>query len=455
MLRAPQLPTPSGATSPLRAAVAGSLAGKAVEMVTLLALATVVPRLMGPQDYGRFSLPLTIVTIGSLAMTLGGPAVLARYVPTANRADRPALARTIGLRLARGRGLQLAAVAVGAVVASLVAPSAFPPVVTAVVVGALAANVGAQLCLQVGLGLGRTGPWSFRYPVHNAVLVIAVLVLDATSGHTGAVAGILIAGLATLAFGIWVVAPLRTVPVGDVAVPDGAIRFGIYQASGAALTQFAQRGGVIAAALLAGSTRETGYTALAIGIALGATYAVLQTFTVMLPHLAATTGDRSMSDTSWSSATDAAQAERPLRRLAGGLLAVIVPAAVLAVPLLDRLVPAVVGEEYAAAAGVFVPALAIVVLAPVGALATQVTALRLRPEVALWCGSAAAAGFVGTALVATPTWGAAGAVVATLVGMSLSAIVAAVSLPGAVNRLLLLATAGGVAAVLATGMLVR
>lgn len=425
--------------SPLRAAVAGSLAGKTLEMITLVALATVVPRVMGPEDFGRFSVPLTIVTIGSLAMTLGGPAVLARYVPVAPPAARPALARAIGARLARGRGLQLVVIAVVAVALSAVDPASFPPSVTLVVVAALAANVGAQLCLQVGLGLGRTGPWSFRYPLHNAVLIVAVLTLDSAAGSTGAVAGILVAAVTTLAFGWWVVAPLRREGATDVAVPAGAIRFGVLQASGAALTQFAQRGAVLAAAMLAGSTIETGYAALAVGIALGATYAVLQTFTVMLPHLAA----------------DGATDETPLRRLAAVLLVVIVPAAVAAVAGLDIAVPAIFGSDFTAAAHVFVPAAAVVVLAPLNALVVQVTALRFRPEVALWSGLAAAGGFAGTALVATPTWGAAGAVTATLVAMAASAAVATAALPGAASRTMLLGSGGGVVAVLAAGAWLR
>ena len=63
--------------SGLRRAVGASMAGKAAELVTLALLATVVPRALGPHDYGRFAVPLTIVTLGTLALSLGGPTVLA------------------------------------------------------------------------------------------------------------------------------------------------------------------------------------------------------------------------------------------------------------------------------------------------------------------------------------------------------------------------------------------
>ena len=55
-----------------------------------------------------------------------------------------------------------------------------------------------------------------------------------------------------------------------VDVPPGTIRFGILLAGGAAFVQFTQRGGVLAVALLGGSSRQVGYAALAIGIVLGA-----------------------------------------------------------------------------------------------------------------------------------------------------------------------------------------
>ena len=80
------------ADSGVRVAVGLSMAGKAAELVTLLVLATVVPRVLGPSDYGRFALPLTVVTVGTLALTLGGPTTVARFVPVAPPEQRVARA---------------------------------------------------------------------------------------------------------------------------------------------------------------------------------------------------------------------------------------------------------------------------------------------------------------------------------------------------------------------------
>ena len=84
----------------LRRPVVAGVVGKAAEAVTLVLLATVVPRLLGPADYGRLSVVLTLVAVGSVALTLGGATLLSRYVPAAPAQERAALARALTLRLA-------------------------------------------------------------------------------------------------------------------------------------------------------------------------------------------------------------------------------------------------------------------------------------------------------------------------------------------------------------------
>lgn len=456
--------------SPLRAAVAGSMAGKAVEMVTLVLLATVVPRVLGPVAYGRFAVPLTIVTVGSLALTLGGPAVMNRYVPAAPPADRVGLARALGARLARGRAVQL--VAMGAVTALVVAlrPDILPPLVTALVALALVLNVAASLVMQMGLGLGRTGAWSARFPLQNAVLVVAVLGLDGVAGPTGAVVALVVAGVAACALAAATVGPALRGDHSLVAVPDGAQRFGTVQATAAALVQATQRGGVLAVALLAGSAVQTGYASLAIGIALGATYAVLQAFTVCLPHLgglpdargAAVSGRPALGPLPSGAPTPdhaapgapAPGAEAALRRLAGALLAVIVPAAVLGALLIEVIVPAAFGTGYEGAARAFGPALAVVTLAPLHSLAVQGSVLRLRPEAALAGGVAAAAAFVVAAVIAVPAWGATGGLVAVLAAAAVGLVASLALLPGLAGRALPSATAAGATAVLLAALAV-
>ncbi|MGD9526579.1 hypothetical protein [Pseudonocardia sp.] len=440
----------------LRGPVLAGLAGKAVEAVTLVLLATLVPRLLGPADYGGFAVALTVVALGSLAMTMGGATLLARYVPAA--ADPAGVAAALTRRLARNRAVAFAGLVLVGAVAS--AAGWLPPVQTALVLAALGCNVVATLALQADLGLGRALAWSFRYPLQNAVLVAGVLLLHGRFGATGAVVAILVAGAVAAVLGLAVAAPLwgATAPI-----PDGALRFGVLQAAGGVLAQSTQRGGVLAVAVLAGSAVETGYAGLATGIALAATYAVVQVFTVTLPVLAGRPGAGAPAAVPVPEVTNGrstraaeggdAHAEDALRRIACWLLAAVVAVAVVAVPALPVAVPVVFGAAYAAAVPAFVPALAAVVLAPVNALAIQAAALRLRPDATVRAALAGFVAFVVVALYAVPGWGAVSASSGALAGAGISALASIRLLPGAVGTRLAILSFGGAAAVVLLGVL--
>lgn len=434
----------SGVSARLRSPVAGSLAAKAAEIVTLLALATLVPRMLGPADYGLFALALTVVTIGSVAMALGGPTVMGRFVPAAAPAERVALARALGRRLALGRAAQLAALAVVALALVAWAPARFPPLLTATVWLSLALNVAATLALQTGLGLGRTGAWSARYPLQNAVLVVAVLLLHSVAGVPGAVAAIVVSSAVALVLGAVTAAPLLRGAPGPVAVPEGAMRFATLQAASGGLVQIAHRGGIVVVALLAGSAAQTGFAALALGVVLAATYAVFALFTVSLPGLA----ERGQSDRAASASSEAV-----LRRLAGTVLAVLLPGALLAALLLERLVVPVFGAGFAGAVAAFAPAVAFVVLAPLNALALQAAALRLRPQATLASAVVGVVVFAAVALATVPAWGAAGGSAGALAGATAAALASMALLPKAVGARIGAASLGGAAAVLVLALL--
>lgn len=427
-----------------------SVAGKAAELVTLVALAVLVPRVLGPADFGRFSVALTIVTIASVAMMLGGPTLMARYVPAAPPGERAALARALTARLAVGRAVQLALIALVAGVLAVVEPSAFPADLTALVVVSLGLSVAATLALQAGLGLGRTGPWSARYPLQNTVLVIAVLVLYPLGGVTAAVAGIALSCAVAAGLGAVTAGPVLRGAGTAVGLPVGALRFAILQAAGGALMQVVHRGGVVVVALLTGSAVQSGHAALALGVALAASYAVAQVFTVALGPLV----ERASEEPAGTGAGDPAvcAGEAALRRLAGAALAVIIPGGLVCALILEDAVPAVFGAGYLAAADAFAPALAMVVLAPINALALQAAALRLQPQATLHSAVAGAVAFVLTALVAVPSLGATGGTVAALAGTAATALVCIRLLPGAVGGRVVAASLGAAAAVLVLGM---
>ena len=429
-------PRGTSSAGDLRRPVVAGVLGKVAEAATLVLLATVVPRLLGPADYGRLSVTLTLVAVGSVAMTLGGATLLARYVPAAPPEQRRGLARALTLRLARNR---IAPFVLLTVVAAVLAVGGwFPARETVWVLLALALNVVATLALQADLGLGRAGAWSARFPVQNAVLIAAVVALYGAAGVDGAIAGVAVAGAAGLALAAAATAPLwRAAPRVPVDLPPDAARFGLVAAGTGALTQFVQRGGVVAAAVLS-TDEETGHAAVAIGVALAATYAVAQVFVVTLPALSARQAEGA--------------AEPALRRLAGVLLAAVLPAMALAVLAVGVAVPVVLGAAYTDAVAAFPLALATVVLAPLNALLLQAAALRLRPVATLTAAAAGAAVFVGVAVLAVPVWGAAGAAGAALAGTTAAAVAGVVAVPGAAGWRLVTASLVGAAAVAGWGV---
>ncbi len=396
----------------MRSPVLVGVVGKALESVTLVLLLTLVPRLLGPADYGSFAVALSIVALGSAASSLGGPTWLSRFVPTAAAGDRPALARTLALRSARWRIGVCALAAVLATALAVVDPARFSPLACFFVLLALVFDVAATLVYQVGLALGKVALWSLRYPIQNTVLVAAVAVLHAGFGEEGALAGLALASGCVLVLGLVVVAsPLRAA-ARTPPLPPGAARFALVYGASGLFVQILHRGGVVAVAVLAGSQVEAGFAAVSIGIALALTYFVWQAFTVDLPRLAAghEAGDR---------------ADASLHRLAWLALIVVVPIATLAAISLDRVLPALAGEQYSGVSESLGPALAIVPLAPLTGAAAQVSALRLRPLPRLLATALGALVFVVAVAVLVPAHAAAGAATALLLGTAAMAAVGA------------------------------
>jgi GT2 family glycosyltransferase len=275
------------------------------------------------------------------------------------------------------------------------------------------------------------------------VLVAAVLVLATRAGHAAAVGAVAVASGAALVVGAAAAVPPLVRARRGAPVPPGAFRFGFIQGVAGVLVQLVHRGGVAAVALLAASSRQTGFAGLAIGLALAATYAVWQAFALQLPRLAV------------GAAADPGGAEAAAERLAWTSLLVVGPVAVAGAAVLEPALPLLAGERFRGAEAALVPALALVPLAPLTALLTQSTALRLRPDVRLRASAVGAAVFVVAAGAAVPPLGAAGATTALLAATLGGALASVVLLPGSASRRVIAGAVGAAAAALAVGLASR
>ena len=444
MMAGPGGPTIGSATGPRASAPAGqrsarwgAVQGKTLEIFTQGLLVLVLPRLLGPAAFGRLTLGLAIVTLGTVAISLGAPSAFARFLPAEPPARRAGVARAMTARLVRLRGLQLlAAGAIGAVVL-LLAPARFTPADAALVFVALAIEVVSLLGAQVVLGMGRTRLWSFRLAARNVALLLAVPLLLYAAGERAVLAGLVLSSAAGLAVAGWTGLRLVSRAEAGAVIPDGALSYGAVAGLSVVMWQATYRGPVLATSVLGHSAIQTGYAALAGSIAVAAMLAIRELFTVSLPELVE----------AWE--VDRARAERTLRRVGWRVEAALLPAALLAVPVLDRAITLLAGPDFASAAVTLVPLLALLPLLPLSALGWQGAALRLRPDLALRIDAAAAVAFVAAAAVLVPAAGAAGATSALALAALVSASLYAWVLPESVTPRFLLVAAAGAAGVFA------
>ena len=392
-----------------RRALAGSAAGKGIEALTLAALVLLVPRALGPADYGGFAVALAVATGIATATGIGGPALFARALAPLDSVRRRDLGRALMLRVGRARALALVVLAAAAAIAAALAPGDVRPLHVVLVGAAALLGAAATLLSQLALGLERPAAWSLRYPLENGVVVVGALALYPSAGLDGALLAIALGAAAARALGVGVALPALRGARAGAPLPTGALRFARLQAGGGALTQIVHRGAAPACALAGAGTVATGHVAIAAGAALAVTSAVLQTMLVALPGAAR------------AYARDPHGAEAVLRRTALWCATLTLPVCAVVALAAEPLLAAALGEDFRGAAGALRIALAAAALAPLWALANQLAALRELAGAVLAGAAVGATAFAGVALAAVPPHGADGAAAAMVAGVAATA----------------------------------
>lgn len=392
-----------------RRALAGSAAGKALEALTLAGLVLLVPRTLGPADYGAFAVGLAVATGIATATGIGGPALFARVLGPLDADDRRAHGRALVRRLGAVRAAVLTALVAITAVATALAPGSVSALQIGLVLAAAGMGTAATLLSQLALGLQRTLAWSLRYPLENGVIVVAAVVLYPLAGLDGALAAITVGAAAALALGA---ATAGRAIAGQACgaphhVPPDVLRFARLQAGAGALTQTVHRGAAPACALFGAGAVATGHAAIAAGVAVAITYAVAQTTLVALPGAARALaeGNRNAAGTS-------------LRRVASIAAVVVVPACLLLALMAEPLLATGLGDGFRDAAQPLRIALVAAALAPLWALSTQLAALRNRPEAVLQGAATGAVAFAIVAALSLPDGGASASTAAMLAGVT-------------------------------------
>jgi O-antigen/teichoic acid export membrane protein len=334
--------------------------------------AVMVPRVMGPSEFGRYALITSVAMWFALASGLGATSMMTRVVPDfVSRNDRDGLARLLTNLLALR-----AMTGLGSALLYLLITTGWFPELDAVALVFVAASVWSRTvanpCYSMFLGLDQASRWGLGDLVRRWLTLAFTLTGFLLAGIRGACLGVLAANLIVLGFGLWwaraYVSWSQVRP--DLQFIRPFLRIGAPFAAGNVLLALAQRSGepLVRAATL--NYAEVGYFGVAYDIFLAGAHAVWQLTLAFAPLLVALRGQDRLPEV-----------HRWLERLL--TLAVVVSSfgVIGALFLAGDLMPLVLGPAFQPVAANLVPmALALVALS-IGC-AGRVSALVLdRPDV--------------------------------------------------------------------------
>ncbi len=378
-----------------------------------LLFAALVPRLMGPELYGRYALLSSLCTLFVVCSTLGFTEIIGRHVPELCAKPDPAhLRRLIGnlltVRLAGGAGAAAVYLAV-----TLFWLRELDPVALAACAAVVFARALSQLLFSFFLGLNQAARWGAGELISRWLLLAFVTAGFALAGFRGACLGLLLSEVAAAAVALWwnraslSLSWLRLER--DYAAPY--LQFGLIFFAGNLLSSAFQASGEALVRVVSGDYAQVSYFGLANGVYLTGSSAIHQlslAFAALLTTLRER-GEREMLRDG---------VKRLVTWLAAGGMAMV-----FAVLLLGAdLVPPVLGQSYGPVAANLVPMTLTLLVLSLSSPAGVVVLTHDRPGVALVGAGIRLAVFwsLGPLLI---IWRAGlGACVAVLVASSLQAI---------------------------------
>ena len=417
-----------------------TLVAKWAETVSQALLVLILPRALGPSAYGEFAVAFAAVSLLSLGLGLGAPLAAIRYVPAATAGERLGLARTVARSVAISRARILAALTAAAVA---LAPPVLgvPLLLTLVVCAAAWCSVGSSIASELALAAGRSGVWNIRFPLENALVVVAASAGYATAGAHGAITGMALACAATFAVLFTRLATHLRGARGGPRLPAGAVAYVRLETVSVVLGTIVMRGGPLARPLAGASTAQTGFAAIATGVGAAGMATMVDLLIVHLPRLVQLrieSGDHADHE--------AARAARHALLVA---IATALPMALLAGPA----VHVAFGADFSGARSAVELALPSIPLGVVLGLATVTASLDLRPGALAVSWGIGAVTFAGVAAATIPGLDAEGAALAMSGGFLASALAATALIGGRELRRACVAALAVAAAVLVAGAL--
>lgn len=376
-------------------------------LVSGVVYAGIVPRLMGPEAYGRFDLMFSVSVWFFLAGNLGLTQALSRFLP-----ERDAAGDLDGVRAIVGSVLATRLLTgLASAVLYFAGMAAFLPEMPAMGLAALAVAIVVGAAVEpvyaLQLGLNRASRWGLSFVVRRWVYLLAIPLGYRAAGLAGAALGVVATELLVLAVGLRV---SRSVLSVSHLVLDGAIlvpmlRFGAVVFAGGMILATFQLGGEAMVRAVTGDYGEVGFFGLTMGIYLAGEAGILQLGTAFTPFLTrlAIAGRRD-------------ELGRWVERLMRGLTVLAMPVVFATLLLGDRVVPVVFGAAFAPAAPNLLPLSVSLVAVVPGAIAGVLGLALTRPGLMLTAAVVRLAVFWGAGFFLVRAHGSLGGSVAVLAG---------------------------------------
>jgi len=348
------------------------LAQRGAKVVAVALFAALVPRLMGPEVYGRYKLVTSISLWFVFASALGSAQVMCRFVPQFSLKERDLkdfFERLLTVRLFSG------ALAAGSyLLLCHLWLRELDPLVLAILAGAAFVQAVSQLFFALLLGLNRAAHWGMGQIARGWASLVLVLLGVLLDGLRGACLALLLTELLVLSLGASWARPhiAWPRPRTDVRQLAPYVRFALtFFASDLLLAAFRPSGEAMVRAV-SGDYAQVGYFGLAYDVYLIPGLVVPQLTLAIAPLL--TTLSNQHRD-----GTVRLWLERLLKGLAiGGMLALFG-----ALVLADDLVPFVLGAAYQPVATNLLPLVLTLLPLTLSSVGRLLALVYDRPEAAL------------------------------------------------------------------------
>lgn len=374
--------------------------------------ALIVPRWMGPDEFGRYALVTSISMWFALLTGMGTVSMMTRAVPGfVLRRDLAGLRTLVsgltGLRA--GGGLLAAALYLALTMTWL---RDIDVIGLLFIAGAVFSRTVANILLALMLGLNQAARWALGETLRRWLTFVLVVAGYYALGFRGACLGYFAAHAAALVFGAWTAREYvdwrALVPKLEFLAPY--LRTGASFAAGNILLALSQRTGETLVHLSTGSFAEVGYFGVAYGVYVAAGQALWHFALSFAPMLVG-----------WKEQGDMPAIRDWISRFAFRLIAGAVALAVLMVLVGRIAVWLVLGSEYTSVAA-SLPPLAIAMVALTVASISRLRALVAdRPGVTAIAAGLELAAFWGVGAILAPAYGSYGAALAVLVGAAVNA----------------------------------